>query len=72
LIALVESLASYAWYFSIRSKAMKEHPSYPQPSVPFSDSSTVRHIKSLSSVSPLLSEFYDAISSKPEYYKLFW
>ncbi|XP_019855512.1 PREDICTED: uncharacterized protein LOC109584273 [Amphimedon queenslandica] len=70
LIALVESLASYASYLSIRNKAMKEHHSSPEPSVSFSDSSTVRHIKSSSSVSPLLSELDDAIASKPEYCKL--
>ena len=49
---------------------MKEHHSSPETSVSFSDSSTVCHNKSLSSVSPLLSELGDAISSKPEYYKL--
>ena len=68
---LVESLASYASYLSMRNKAMKLHHSSPEPSVSFSDAQSIKFIKSSSDMSPLLTELNTAIKSSPYYTRIF-
>ena len=69
LLSLIESLASYASYLSVRNM-MKQHHSSPEPPVSFSDSSSLQFINSSSNVSPLLSALDNAVASKPDYHKL--
>ena len=71
LVTLVESLASYASYLSMRNKAMKLHHSSPEPSVSFSDAQSIKFIKSSSDMSPLLTELNTAIKSSPYYTRIF-
>ena len=70
LLSLIESLASYASYLSVRNKMMKQYHSSPEPPVSFSDSSSLQFINSSSNVSPLLSALDNAVASKPDYHKL--
>ena len=71
LVTLIESLASYASYLSMRNKAMKLHHSSPEPSVSFSDASSLKFINNSSDMSPLLTELDAAIKSSPYYNKVF-
>ena len=70
LLSLIESLASYASYLSVRNKMMKQHHSSTEPPVSFSDSSSLQCINSSSNVSPLLSALDNTVASKPDYHKL--
>uniref|UniRef100_A0A1X7SEY3 Uncharacterized protein n=1 Tax=Amphimedon queenslandica TaxID=400682 RepID=A0A1X7SEY3_AMPQE len=71
LVTLVESLASYASYLSMRNKAMKLHHSSPEPSVSFSDAQSIKFMKSSSDISPLLTELDTAIKSSSYYTHIF-
>ena len=70
LLKLIESLAAYASYLSIRNKAMKIYHASPEPPVSFSDSSCLKHINNISTVLPLLTELDIAVSSAPCYHKI--
>ena len=67
---MIESLAAYASYLSIRNKAMKIYHASPEPPVSFSDSSCLKHINNISTVLPLLTELDIAVSSAPCYHKI--
>ncbi len=65
---LVEAISSYIAYLSVRNKAMKVHHSSPEPSVSFSDASTMKFVpKSASVVSPLLSSIDTAVKGAANY-----
>ena len=50
---------------------MKLHHSSPQPSVSFSDASSLKFINNSSDISPLLTQLDAAIKSSPYYIKVF-
>ena len=72
LIALIESISSYASYLAVRNKAMRRYHSSPEPAVNYSDAVNVQYLpKSPYSVSPLLASLDSTLNSASMYDKIF-
>lgn len=68
LLKLVESLASYSAYLTMKNKVMKAHHASPEPVSSFEDSCCLKYIAPTSSISPLLTDIDQALD-KYEFYQ---
>lgn len=71
LLKLVESLASYSSYLSMKNKSMKLHHSSPEPATTFEDSSHLKYITPVPSVPVLLANVDRTMKETAFYNKIY-